>query len=266
MNKNSNLYIITYATVMVVVVAIVLAVASLSLQDRQAQNVTVEKKGDILHSIGMAMNSNDVADKTAFVDEQYKKYIVESFVVDFKGNIVEGADAFTMLKMLKAEYQKPIEQRQLPLFVADVDGTRLYILPLWGKGLWGPVWGYAAFEKDWSTVFGVVFDHKGETPGLGAEITTQQFCGQFKGKSIFKDNALAYISVLKGAGSSEGNNNAVDAISGGTITSRGVEDMIKNSLDGYKAYILKMRASANAEPQAAPALDSLTVNTPTNEQ
>ena len=255
MNKNSNKYIIIYSTVMVVIVALVLAFASLSLQGKQDENVVVEKRGDILRSIGQAQEADKVKDKAQYIDQQYARYIRESYVVDYRGYRVEGEDAFALLRGLKEEYDKPVEERNLPVFVADVDGTELIVLPLWGKGLWGPVWGYVALEGDWSTVSGVVFDHQGETPGLGAEITDSKFRNQFVGKSIFKEGKLVSIAVLKGDGISKDNPNAVDAVSGGTITSRGVGDMIKDSLGGYAALIEKQHAAASA-----PASDTQTAN------
>ena len=228
---------------MVVIVALVLAFASLSLQPIQKANQDNETKGAILMSIGQGMDAEKAKDKTAYINEEYAKYIIESFAVDSKGNKVEGADAFALLGSLKDEYAKPENERVLPVFVGKKDsGEKLYILPLWGSGLWGPLWGYLALESDMTTIYGAVFDHKGETPGLGAEITTAAFQNQFKGKSIFNGNEIVGISVLKGAGSSADNPNAVDAISGGTITSRGVQDMIISNLQGYAGFIEKTKS------------------------
>jgi Na+-transporting NADH:ubiquinone oxidoreductase subunit C len=123
----------------------------------------------------------------------------------------------------------------------------LYIIPVAGSGLWGPVWGYIALEEDWNTIAAVVFDHKGETPGLGAEISTPGFEGQFTGKKLFEGAELVSITVLKGSGASRGNDHAVDAISGGTITSRAVENMIRATLAGYKSYIEKQRSNESAQ-------------------
>lgn len=239
MNKNSNTYIITYATVMVVVVALVLAFASLKLQTRQNANVENEVKGAILLTIGQGGDAAKVKDKTAYINEQYAKYIVESFAVDAQGGRVGDANAFELLRNLKAEYDKPAAERVLPVFVSrDDSGTVRYILPLWGSGLWGAVWGYLALESDWNTIYGAVFDHKGETPGLGAEIASAAFGGQFSGKTIFRDGRFVSIAVAKGKGAAGADErNMVDAISGGTITSRGVETMLRENLQGYLPYI-----------------------------
>lgn len=242
---------------MVVLVATILSVAALSLKNRQAENVRIEKMNDILRSIGEGDGADTAADKAKYVTEQYNKYIVESYAVNTKGEKVEGADAFDLLINLKAVYEKPEADRVLPVFVSKTDdGTIRNILPVWGAGLWGPVWGYIALESDWDTIYGVVFDHKSETPGLGAEITTAIFTDQFKHKQIFKDASMVAISVLKGAGASEGNIHAVDAISGGTITSRGVEKMIKDCLTSYTTFL---EAQRNALTPAAIVTDSTAV-------
>ncbi len=265
MNKNNSTYIIIYATVMVVVVAAVLAIAAMVLQPIQNANVEVEKKGDVLASVGLAQDAGKAKDKTAYINDEYKKYIVDSYLVNTRGDRIEGS-AFEKLVNLKAEYEKPAEQRELPVFVSEADGKRLYIIPVWGSGLWGAVWGYVALEGDWSTVAGVVFDHKGETPGLGAEIATPKFASQFAGKKIFRGDELVGITVLKGDGVSRGNDYAVDAISGGTITSRGVEHMIIDCMQDYKAYIEKQKAGGEAPAAAAEeAVVENTENTEENE-
>ncbi len=206
MNKNSSTYIIIYSVVMVVVVAAVLAIAAMTLQPIQNENIAVEKKGDVLASVGL---------KSDNIEADYAKYIKEVSV--------------------------PTADGELPLFESNANGKKLYIVPVNGSGLWGPIWGYVAVEGDWSTISGVVFAHKGETPGLGAEIVAPSFTDQFIGKRLFEGGKLVGISVLKGAGASRGNDHAVDAISGGTITSRAVETMISTTLAQYLPYIEKQR-------------------------
>lgn len=253
MNKNSNTYIILYAIIMVVIVALILSFTALKLQPIQKANVENEMKGAILMSIGEGMEADKAANKTAYINEQYTKYIVESYAVDSKGEKVTGRDAFGILGDLKKEYAKDEDERQLPVFVGKSDdGTVRYILPLYGKGLWGPIWGYLAMSSDWNTISGIVLDHQSETPGLGAEIATPVFQNQFDGKTIFEGTNLVGISVLKGAGSSKGNKHAVDAVSGGTITSQGVENMIKDNLKSYAAYISKMKSGGLAIVQNTP--------------
>ncbi len=262
MNKNSNSYIILYATVMIVIVAVALAYAAISLQPLQNRNVEVEKMGDILRTIGKGQDADKAPDKAAYILEEYNKYITETFVVDASGQKIEGENAFTTLLGLKDEYDKPLAERKLPVFVSTQDdGGKLYILPTWGKGLWGPVWGYVALKSDGNTIEGVVLDHKGETPGLGAEITTPAFLGQFTGKTIHNAaGQLVSIAVLKGAGSSTGNPNAVDAISGGTLTSRGVEMMLQEGFKGYAPLLNSLEKQEIAPEPAPDPADSSTVN------
>ncbi|MFI3261820.1 MAG: NADH:ubiquinone reductase (Na(+)-transporting) subunit C [Rikenellaceae bacterium] len=242
MNKQSNTYIIGYSIVLVVVVAIVLSFTALTLKPIQQANVEVEKMSDILSSVGLyqAAEADKAADKATFVKAEYAKYIVESFLVNDKGEKqnADAAETFAVLNNLKAELAKPKDQITLPVFISKNNaGKTNYVFPVYGTGLWGPIWGYIALSDDLNTVDGVVFDHKSETPGLGAEIATPAFQGQFVNKTIFDNSTFVGIQVLKGAGSSKGNDHAVDAISGGTITSRAVQAMILDCLDIYKPFI-----------------------------
>lgn len=241
MNKQSNTYIISYSIILVVVVAVVLAFTAITLQPIQKKNVEIEKKTDILNSVGLYKPEEGVSLEKS-VDTQYNKYITKSFLVNAQGEIADSKDANAALMVLnnmKSALHKPENEKVMPVFVSDNNGKINYIFPVYGTGLWGPVWGYIALNDDLSTIAGVVFDHKSETPGLGAEITTSDFEGQFIGKSIFDNDKYVGIFVLKGVGSSKGNNNAVDAISGGTITSRAVQTMIIDNLSFYQPFILK---------------------------
>jgi Na+-transporting NADH:ubiquinone oxidoreductase subunit C len=215
MNKNSNTYIIVYSTIMVVVVAAVLAIAAMVLGPVQNANIERETKGALLATAGLTV-------PTAEIEKAYAENITEVSVPTAGGGT-------------------------LPLYESTANGKHLFIIPVSGSGLWGPVWGYVALEGDWNTISGVVFDHKGETPGLGAEISTPKFEGQFAGKTIFEGSELVSITVLKGAGASRGNDHAVDAISGGTITSRAVENMIRATLTEYKSYIENQRNNESAQ-------------------
>lgn len=248
---------------MVVVVAAVLSFAASSLKKIQAENVKIEKMSDILNSIGHGEGIDTAPDKTKYVNEQYAKYITGSFAINVKGDIIEGVDAFNLLINLKAEYDKPAEERLLPIFVSKNDkGENLYVIPVWGKGLWGPVWGYVALAANLDTIKGVVLDHKSETPGLGAEISTTPFEEQFTGKQILNADGSVVSVKLKKGGADDSDPYAVDAISGGTLTCRGVEDMLKNCLTDYDAYIKKQRAEQHS--LLAPAQDSTALLNPTD--
>lgn len=227
MNVNSNGYTYTFATVLVVVVAVLLSATSLGLKGRQKSNVEQEKMQSILASIGVEVD-RDAAEAT------YNEVITEVYTIQ-GGQVVseDRAEAFN-IDMAKAIKEGNMD-RQVPLYVANHDNSKFYIVPLRGKGLWGPIWGYVALAEDGNTVVGATFDHKGETPGLGAEITTPMFTEQFVGKKIAEAGAFQSISVVK-AGTSSGDY-MVDGISGGTITSNGVGDMLSDCLAPYAAYL-----------------------------
>ncbi|MFA6334586.1 MAG: FMN-binding protein [Bacteroidales bacterium] len=221
MNTNSNLYTIIYSTVLVVVVAVVLSLASYLLKDRQQRNVAIETKQMILQSVNMAKDAETVEDKASYIEREYSKFIKDS-------SITEG-------------------HKTLPLYICRLDNQeKLYIVKLHGTGLWGPIWGYISFKSDMSTVYGAVFGHKGETPGLGAEIATPKFAGQFIDKTIFEGEEFVSISVIKG-GAAQGNHQ-VDAISGGTITSKAVDAMLKSCISEYLNF-LKFQTKPNRKLQ-----------------
>ncbi len=213
-DKNSNAYILTYATVMVVLVAAALALLSLSLKPLQDANILNEKKGAILTALGAA-------------DKNYDEYIT-AFVVDASGKTIEGGDAIALLSDLSGAFAAGT----LPVFKAE-DGR--VVLPVTGAGLWGPIWGYVALESDMSTIAGIVIDHAGETPGLGAEIATPKHQAMYVGKQIFEGDEFVSVSLIKGGAATSGVavKHEVDAITGGTKTSDGVTNMLKESLGSY---------------------------------
>ncbi len=217
---------------MVIAVATLLSLAATLLQPAQARNLEIEKKRNMLESINVATTRENA-------EELYEKYIKEGFVVNSDGNMVDGIDAFTVV--VKNEQKKPLEQQYLPVFRAEPDdGEKVIIVPVEGKGLWGPIYGYVSLKSDLNTIYGTNFDHKGETPGLGAEINTTSFESQFRNKEIFQNGNFTSIKVVKG-GAKENDPHGVDAISGGTITSKGLENMIFDCLTKYNSYFLKNR-------------------------
>ena len=218
-NVNSNAYIIIYSVVMVVIVAVLLSVTSLSLQERQGENILNEKKQQIVKALGENPETASYADVVA-----------EAVMLDKNGNKIEGkndTDIFNALGDLTASF----EAGEYPIFKA-ANGS--VVVPVYGAGLWGPVWGYIALEPDMNTVKGIVMDHSGETPGLGAEITTDKVQSSFVGKTIFEGNDFVSVSMRKGGAT---NNHEVDAISGGTKTCDGVNAMLKDGLEGYLPFI-----------------------------
>jgi Na+-transporting NADH:ubiquinone oxidoreductase subunit C len=232
MKHFSNTYIFTFSAVMVIVVATLLSLAATLLQPRQEKNLEIEKKKSMLESINIPATAENT-------EALYDKYIKESFVLNSKGEPVSGVDAFTVV--LKNEQKKPIDKQCMPVFNATPDdGEKVIIIPVEGKGLWGPVFGYVSLKSDMNTIYGVTFDHKGETPGLGAEINTSAFESQFLGKKIFENEKFVSIGVIKGGAKPE-DLHGVDAISGGTITSKGLEKMLFDCLTKYNDFLLKNR-------------------------
>ncbi len=224
-----------YATVLVVLVAALLAFTAVSLKPMQDKNIEIKKKQDILSSIGIE-STPDIAEGL------YSENITNTFIVKTNGEISEG-DAFNI--NIKAEMEKDAAEMSLPMFECTKKGppnekdTIVYIIPVLGKGLWGPLWGYIALEDDLNTIYGASFAHKAETPGLGAEIDQKWFQAPFVGKTIFDESGkFVSISVVKG-GAKPDDNHGVDAISGGTITSVALEETIRESLVNYVTYFNK---------------------------
>ena len=181
----------------------------------------------ILSSIGVEATA-------ANAQAEYAKYITSTLVLNSEGVAVEG-DAFGV--NVAAEVKLPAAERKLPVFVATLaDNSTKYIIPMYGAGLWGPIWGYISLDANGSTIYGAYFAHQGETPGLGAEIDKPAFCKQFVGKNFFKDGAFKAVKVEKAGQKPLNGADYVDAITGGTITSQGVSAMIDNSFAPYETF------------------------------
>lgn len=238
MNR-SNFYIFMYASVMVIIVAALLSLAATGLKPLQDKNEEIAKKLDILNTVGLGMEVGEAESKNDYVEAEFEKFITESFVVNSKGDRVEGVDAFTI--DLKKENVKEVDERTLPVYVCThANGAQNYIFPVLGKGLWGPIWGYVALNSDFVSIAGVVFDHKGETPGLGAEINTPPFQDQFIDKKIF-DSSGKFVSIQVNKIGFPVTESSVDAITGGTITSKSLEAMLYDCLSVYESFINKQK-------------------------
>ncbi len=232
MNRNSNTYTVLYAAIMVILVAAILASVSMALRPAQKRNYEIEKKQNILASVNIESTAENA-------EQLYNEKIATQYVVDVNGNVVEGADAFNT--DLKKEHAKPEDQRHLPVFECQTEDGLKYILPVRGAGLWGPIWGFISLNDDMNTIYGANFDHEGETPGLGAEISTPAFQSQFKGKEIFDQSEnLVSITVAK-VGQEAPEEHKVDGISGGTITSKGLEKMLLDDFTTYKEFLKKKK-------------------------
>jgi Na+-transporting NADH:ubiquinone oxidoreductase subunit C len=232
MNRNGNTYTVIYAAIMVVLVAAILASVSMALKTRQVRNIEIEKKQSILASV-------NIESTFANAEELYSEKIVNEYVVNVKGEKVEG-DAFNT--DLKKEHAKAKDDMVLPVFECQTDEGLKYVLPLRGAGLWGPIWGFIALNEDMNTIYGANFDHQGETPGLGAEIATPAFEKPFIGKKLFDESGkLVSITVAK-VGQDAPAEHKVDGISGGTITSKGLEKMLLDDFTSYQEFLKKKKS------------------------
>ena len=232
-DKNGNAYIMIYTTIIVVIVALLLSITSGALKERQAANIELDKKKQILSSLPAVNLEN--ADAAAVFATNIKQIIV----LNAAGEMVKDLDPV-------GDFNYNAQDDEVLIYKAEVDGATKWIIPLDGKGLWGAIWGYIALNDDKNTIYGVFFNHAGETPGLGANITTEDFCSQFEGKHIMNEGEFVSIAVMK-VGQNAINQEQVNAISGGTITSKGVEDMLKESIGRYTQFLKAIDCQESAE-------------------
>ena len=226
-DKNSNSYTFGFAILMVIVVGSLLAVASQGLKTRQEKNATDKKMMSILSAINI-----DATRENA--QEMYNKYVIDSKIISGKDL---SAEAFNV--DIKKEFRDKnisVSDRNYPLYICEKDSDKYYIIPVIGTGLWGPIWGFVALESDFKTIYGANFDHKSETPGLGAEIKYASYSDQYTGETISDTTGSFQPIIVVKDGSGSGLNSKVDGITGGTITSKGVEEMTTRTLEVYVNY------------------------------
>ena len=234
MNTNSNTYTVIYTTILVVIVAAILAFAASALKQRQQDNMDLAKMKTIMLAANMGQTPDGNVDKSADFKKLYTDHITNAFAIDAEGNVLEGVDAFKDID-LKSQYsnlKKGLDVK-LPVYECTMDdGRKVNILAMYGAGLWGPVWGYVAFNEDLKTIAGAYFDHASETPGLGAKIKDDPaFRALFQGK-VADFQAEPAFSIVKEANA----DNQVDAITGATMTSKGLSAAIGTWFKAYAAY------------------------------
>lgn len=243
-NTEKNSYTVIFAVLMVLVVGSVLAFLASSLKPIIQVNERFEKQQNILYAMGV---NEDVADggsavfiPTDKVEEEFSKYIKRQLVIQ-GGEITEDEEAY--LIDLKGQLKKSKSERKLPLFVGERDGKKFYVIPMYGKGLWDAIWGYIALDDEF-VVQGVYFDHKGETPGLGANIKERYFMDDFNGEQIMAYSEFQGITVAKGNNDPLNENKydgEVDALAGATITGDGVTQMINTTVKIYVPYLKELK-------------------------
>lgn len=233
MKKHGNGYTLIYSIVLVFVVGIMLSVVYQALKPMQDENISNDKKKQILATVLVEVEEGES------VADVYNRYITDSFIVNSVGDRIQSSiNPFDV--NVASEIKKLPDDRDLPVFVATTSDGEKYILPVYGSGLWGPIWGYVAFDKNGRTIYGTYFAHQGETPGLGAEIETKEFQNQFIGKDVYYDNEFCSVAVVK-VGQEPSDKAYVHAISGGTITSQGVSNMLENSISPYDNFLKNLQ-------------------------
>jgi len=233
-DKNSNGYTFTFAIIMVVVVGSLLAIASQGLKSRQDKNASDKKMISILGAINVEASRDNA-------QEMFDTYVVDSKIISGKDLSAEAFDVD-----IKKEFRDKTlaaTDRNYPLYICEKDSNRYYVIPVIGTGLWGPIWGFVALESDYRTIYGATFDHKGETPGLGAEIKQAFFSDSYTGEFISDTSGVFLPIKMVKDGSGKGINAKVDGITGGTITSVGVEEMTTRTLEVYVNYFNSLNKS-----------------------
>ena len=232
MNRDSNMYTFLFVGIMVIGIASILAFTSQTLKPMQKENVKNEKMQNILSTVGINVSREEAKDL-------YSKYITEELALKIDGTVNSSINPFSDLNLAK-EIKKDYSDQHFPLYIAEIDSEKYYIIELRGVGLWDAIWGYMSLKSDFNTINGVSFDHKGETAGLGAEITKEWFKESFINEKVFNsDGKLVGVTVLKGNNdprNSDKDDHEVDAIAGSTITGDGVTAMIRSDLSLYQPY------------------------------
>lgn len=248
--RQSNSYILIFSAILTVVLGGLLALAAVGLGPIQAEQVAIDTRKKILSAV-MDISKVPATEIQAVYDKN-----IESLVVNRAGEVVEqdleGNSLVAENVDVAREFKKNPDDRLYPVFKFMSEGNSgdvdAYIIPIYGNGLWDNIWGYIALEKDLSTIRGVVFDHKGETPGLGARITSIEVQERYRGKKIYDDlGKLVAVEMMKGETGDPSiyGENEVDGISGSTITAKGVNNMLRNYLSYYQEYFTKIASGDN---------------------
>ena len=242
--QQSNTYIIIFSAVLTIVLGGLLSLANQGLKPRQQRSIELDTKKKILGSV------TDIGKRKGQEVLDFYQGSISSSVVDIEGNLIEKNDKGEPIVAedvnIVKNFKKPAEEREYPVYVYHAEGNpeavEAYILPVYGKGLWGPIYGFVALDTDLNTIKGVSLDHDKETPGLGARITSEEVQARYVGKKIFGDaGELISVSMLKGENNAPEalDDHHIDGMSGATITANGVNDMLIDYLGHYNMFIEK---------------------------
>ena len=250
--RQSNFYIILFSALLTVVLGGLLSLAAVGLKPMQDLQVALDTQNKILSAV-MDVGPDD--DVPTIYDKR-----IRAEVVNIKGEVVEEVDGEPVVAekvSIASQFDKDPEDRIYPIykFVNENNPEQVdaYILPVYGTGLWDDIWGYVALQNDLKTLKGVVFDHAGETPGLGARITSIDVQERFQEKKIYDQTGkLVAVRMVKGESGDPSmyGDNEVDGLSGATITAVGVNDMLYNYLTYYEAYLEKVAGKSLEKPDA----------------
>ena len=252
MNTNNNVYTIVYTTIVVVIAAAILAIAAMALKPKQDANIKAETISQMLAAAGFSSKE----DLSKLSNDQilafYSEHVKTAFLIDAKGDKTEELEtekgSIELQDNLKQE-NKNISSGDpsLPVYVFEKDGADINVIPCYGAGLWGPIWGYIAFNADCTEIVGAYFDHESETPGLGAKIKDEAwFRDQFKGKKVNFSKPDDAFNIVKG-GAPAGDDSAVDAITGATMTCNGLDAALDTWFKAYIPFLQKKAGAAGVD-------------------
>ncbi|MCR5709063.1 MAG: NADH:ubiquinone reductase (Na(+)-transporting) subunit C [Bacteroidales bacterium] len=244
MNTNSNVYTIVYTTIIVVIAAAILAIAAMALKPKQDANIKAETISQMLTAAGFESKEALAKLGNDQILEMYSQNVKAAFLIDSEGSktgeLETGAGDIELQDNLKQENKNiAAGSPQLPVYVFEKDGAEINVIPVYGAGLWGPIWGYIAFNADCSEIVGAYFDHESETPGLGAKIKDEAwFREQFQGKKVNLSQPDHSFSIIKG-GAPKDDASAVDAITGATMTCNGLDAALNTWFKAYMPFFQK---------------------------
>lgn len=244
MDRNSTNYVLFFVVTMTVVVALALTTVRQVTKPTADQNEAIFNKRAVLSAVNAYLGMGEGVTADDLTDEQVLEIFsnkVKQTAINTQGQEVDGvmAEDIDMAK----EKKKDESERTLPLFEYENDGQTFYIVSVRGSGLWDEIWGNIAFASDLNTIAGASFDHKGETPGLGAEIKDNPtFSDNFKDKKIYREGSFVSVKVRKGGAQDEVYE--VDGISGATVTADGVEKMLRQGIQLYLPYLEKLKGGS----------------------
>ena len=252
MNTNSNVYTIVYTTVIVVIAAAILSIAAMALKPKQDANIKAETISQMLTAAGFSSKEDLAKLGNDQVLEMYSQNIKTAFLIDAEGNktgeLETESGSIELQDNLKLE-NKNIQNGNpsLPVYVFEKDGAEINVIPCYGAGLWGPIWGYIAFDADCNRIVGAYFDHESETPGLGAKIKDEAwFRQQFEGKKVNFSKPDDAFNIVKG-GAPESDESAIDAITGATMTCNGLDAALDTWFKAYMPFLQKKAGAAEAD-------------------